>query len=166
MALVLWFVLAPLWFLLDGWLAAQLPVRCDLAAALCLTLGFATRASAVPALLACGALGRAALEDGDLSLHFLALGIPVAVLLPARSLFDERSFVVRAVACGALALAVPRLTVAFAELSGQSAAPVSPGLGGVLATMVLGPLAARGLGRLPPLRTFRADRPLRPGVAP
>ncbi len=151
---LLWCLLAPQWILLDGLLAQWLPFRLDLGAVLALVLALDCRPGSTAALLAWVALARGVLQDGDAALHFLALGLPVAALLPLRAVLDERFWPVRAAVTGLFVVAVPRLTVVFAELSGQSAAPLRPGLAGVLATMLCAPFLAAVLRRLPPLGSF------------
>lgn len=156
---ILWFFLAPLWFLADGALLGWSPVRLDLSVALCLVIGLFVRTSAVPGLLLCTALGRALLQEGDVALHYLAMGLPIAVLLPVRAAFFERSVLVQSAGAVFLALTVPRVTTFFAELSQQPIDPLPVGFGGVLIAAVSAPLIAAGLRRLPPLSLFVERRP-------
>ena len=155
----LWFFLAPYLFLVEGLLAGALPFRVDLAAAVCLFAALFVRAGAVPGFLLCAALGRALLEDGDAAVHFLSMGIPVAVLLPARLAFVERSITIQICCASFLALTMGPVAAFFAELSRQ---PLDVGsVGGwsaVLVTAVVAPCTAAALRVLPPFGLFAERR--------
>lgn len=150
----LWFFVAPHLFLLDGFLAANLPVRPDLGIALCLVLALHVRTAALPGLLLIAALGRSLLQDGDLAVHFLAMGLPVAALLPMRAVFLKRSSLWHCTAAGLLAVTIPKVGAFFAQISHQAAAETPVGLGSVLIAMATVPLVAWGLRALPPLSLF------------
>lgn len=151
----LWFFLAPYLFLVEGVLAGALPFRVDLAASVCLLAALFVRTSAVPGFLFCAALGRALLEDGDAAIHFLSMGIPVALLLPARLAFVERSLAIQIAAAAFLALTMGPVALFFAELSRQPVdVAAAGGWSAVLVTAVLAPAAAAALRRLPPFGLF------------
>jgi hypothetical protein len=152
---LLWFFAAPLVFVLDGVLAGVLPVHLDLAAALCLVFALHSRVAALPGLLFCAALGRGLLVDGDLPLHFLAMGLPIALLLPLRHIFDRRAVAWQFVAAAFFAVTVPRTTVFLGNLSGQDVG-VSAGreLGIVLLSALILPLVAKVARSVPPLSLF------------
>lgn len=154
----LWFFLAPLVYLADGALMAAAPVRVDLGIAVCLVIGLYARTSAVPGLLLCAALGRALLEEGDVALHYLAMGLPIAVLLPVRAAVVERSALVQAASAAFLALTVPRVLLFFAELSRQPADPIPAGPAGVVLAAIFAPVVAWALRRVPPLSLFEERR--------
>lgn len=155
----LWFFLAPYLFLVEGLLAGALPFRIDLAAAVCLFAALFVRTGAVPGFLLCAALGRALLEDGDTAVHFLSMGIPVAILLPARLAFVERSWTIQVLCAAFLALTMGPVASFFAELSRQ---PVDVAAAGswtaVLVTAFLAPAAAGALRMLPPFGLFAERR--------
>jgi hypothetical protein len=159
-ALLCWLFVAPWLFLLDGVLAEVSPVRIDLGVPLCLVFALYCRTTALPALLFGAALGRALLEGGGLPLWFLAMGLPVAALLPLRTVFVERAPLWQCTAAGFLALCVPRVATFFGRFAADPFAPLAP-LGGVvsvLLAMVLAPLLAVVLRRLPPLGRFAEVR--------
>lgn len=152
---VAWFFAAPWLFLLDGVLAGLVPVRVDLALAVCLVFALESRAPALPGLLFCTALARTLFAAGDLPLHFLVLGLPVAALLPLRAVVVRRSLVWRVTAAGFLAVTMPRLHALLAALTGQPADVAPVAAEGVVVQMAAVPFAAWLLGRLPPLSAFR-----------
>ena len=90
---VLWFLLAPQTWLLGGvWRDAGLPPF-EVGVLACLHLAFFAERAAVPWLLLGMAIGRCLVDEATLPLHLLVLGIPVAVLLPLRTLFFGQSLV-------------------------------------------------------------------------
>jgi hypothetical protein len=149
-ALLVWFFVALPWFLLDGWLAASLPAP-DLTLVLCLFLGLYARPRAVPLLLISSALARACLSGGGLGFHVLALGIPIAILLPGRILFF-RLWIWQVAGAVFLCFALPRIEGLLARLA-SSAPPPEPAAG-LLACALLAPPAAWLLATLPPLKAF------------
>jgi hypothetical protein len=154
-AWILWFFVAPHLLLFDGILLEWLPVRVDVGVATCLVLALFVRTRALPGLLFCSALGRALLLDGDLALHFLAMGLPVAVLLPLRIVMFGRAPLWHCAAAGFLALTMPKAVLFFGRLSGQSVDVAGDvGAGGVVAAMVFAPAVAWLLRVTPPLSLF------------
>lgn len=151
----LWFFLALPLFLVDGWLVQMAcPVPC-LTFALCLFLGLFARPSALPGLLLCAALARSLLIGGDTAVHVLILGIPVAILVPLRSVFYPQNPLWQCAAAAFLALAVPKLTGLLGRVAETVPTASTVGWTQLLAAVVLVPIAALGLRRLPPLSLFR-----------
>ena len=150
----LWFFTGPYVVLVDGALRSWLPIPLDVGTAVCLVFALFARSSALPGLILCLALGRALFAEGDVALHFLSIGVPIAALLPLRIAFFERSAIVQVPAAAFLAMMVPRVAILFAELSGQAVAPPASGLVAVTVTAVCAPLIAAGLRRVPPLSIF------------
>lgn len=151
---LLWFFVAAWWFLAEAWLAALLgPWRIDLGAAFCVFAIFSARPAALPWLLACAGIGRTLALGGSAAVHVLLLGLPVLVLFPLRR-FGRVPL--RAVAAGAVAVALPMLPQLLPRVGAQAPAPLPvPALGTLAWTMVVAPIAAGLLGRLPPLWFFR-----------
>jgi hypothetical protein len=154
-----WFFLVLPLFLLDGYLAARwLPLPC-LTLALVLFLGLRARPGAVPGLLACAALARGLLMEGDAAGHLLVLGVPVAALIVARGAVVLRHPLVVAAVSAALAILVAKLPVLLARF-GEAAPRVASLNGGqILWAALLVPVAAALLRRLPPLSAFAEEGP-------
>jgi hypothetical protein len=153
-AWVAWFFVAPWLFVLDGVVAAWLPYRPDLGIALCLVFAADVRPRALPGALLCAAVGRSLLHVGDAALHFLAFGVPVAVLLPLRIVFFRRSVAWQAASAAFLAITVPKAGAFFAGISGQVAVPADVTVASVLVAMVGVPVVAWLLRSIPPLSSF------------
>ncbi|MCC6783080.1 MAG: hypothetical protein IT457_09570 [Planctomycetes bacterium] len=149
-----WIFVAPLLVLLDGFLLPRLPLRCDLAAALVLCIGFACRGASLPGLLFALALARAMLTGGGLAAQYLALALPVAAMRPLRAVFDEGSWRLRALLAPGLAAAIPRLLELFAGLAGAPVDPLPIETRDLLAAVVVVPLLAAVFERVPPLSAF------------
>lgn len=154
-AILVWFFLAPVIALIDGELATRLPFRIDLGAAQCLVFALWMRPSLLPALLLCTALARALWTDGDLALHTLGLGIPLALVLPARALLDRHSFLVQGGCALFLSVSTPWVTRFLAAQVGQNAAPLPVDAFDALAALIFVPIVARGLAAIPPLAQGR-----------
>ena len=75
----------------------------------CLYLSWFAQRSALPFLLLGVAIGRTLVDEATLPVHILVIGIPVALLLPLRSLFVAQRWLWQAVAAALLAVAVPKL---------------------------------------------------------
>ena len=153
--IALWFFLAPVIALIDGEFATRLPFRVDLGAAQCLVFALWMRPSLLPGLLLCTALARALWTDGDLALHVLGLGIPVAIVLPARAMLDRHSFLVQGGCALFLSVSTPWITRLLAAQVGQNAAPMPVDAFDALAALIFVPVVARGLAGIPPLRQGR-----------
>ncbi|MBL9076532.1 MAG: hypothetical protein JNL08_03460 [Planctomycetes bacterium] len=149
-----WFVLAPQTFLLAGfWRDAGLPPL-DVAVLFCVFLALFADRAALPWLLLGAALGRALVDEASLPVQILVLGVPVAVLLPLRSLFFGQRWLWQAVAAAACAVAVPRLAGLCGRLFDQpSASAQLDGMAVLWAALLLPPLLVV-LRRLPPFRAF------------
>lgn len=150
-----WFFLALPFFLLDGWLAAHALPGLDLTLAFCLYLALFARSRALPGLLVMAGLARSVVLDGDAALHVLALGVPVAVLVPLRVFFSRHHLAWQGLASAFLALTEPHMTALLAHLSEQPAPDDSPTtVLSILAAAALVPAATWLLRQLPPLRGF------------
>lgn len=152
-AWLVWFVIVPQLFWLDRVLAGTLARPLDLGLSVCFVLALFARPGTLPALLLATAVGRSLIDDGSVALHFLALGVPVAALIPARAVF--RGYVWQACAAVFLAIAVPRVSGFFARLTHATLEPIEPAsLAAVLWAAVLVPPVAWLLRQLPPLVSF------------
>lgn len=149
-----WFLLVPQGFLLAGvWRDVGLPPF-DMAVLACLFLALMADRQAMPWLLLGAALGRALIDEASLPVQILVLGVPVAVLLPLRSLFFARAFSLQVLAAVVCAVAVPKM----AGLCGQwfdqpSVAAALDGWSVLWSAVLLPPLLAL-LRRLPPCAAF------------
>lgn len=152
MSVLWWFLVGLHLSILQGWVAAHGWPWIDAGAALALFLGFHARIRAIPALLVAAGVARGVLLVGGPALHVLALGIPVAVLLPMRAVFFRRQPVWQVVAAAFLVVAVPRVGMFLAGLLQRPPPPPAPGAWHVLAAAVLVPAMVAVLMRLPPLR--------------
>jgi hypothetical protein len=125
-----------------------------MAALACLWLAFFADRRAVPWLLLGFALGRCLVDPASLPVQLLVLGIPVAVLLPLRTLFFGQRWVWQVVAAATCAVAVPRLAALCMRLFEQ---PGGANLVDLVATgwaaLSLPPLLFL-LRRLPPFAAF------------
>ncbi len=139
---------------LDGVLGRSLgaPV---LTLGLCLFLATHARTSALPGLLIAVALARAVLVGGDLGLHVLALGIPIAVLVPMRAVFSRRHALWQLVGAAFLAVSVPHAFGLFGGLAQDLPPPQPLGWRGLAGAIAASPLVAWLLAHVPPLRWFR-----------
>ncbi len=145
------FVPAPL-IALDGWLAGSDWPAPDLTVALGVYLALFIRQTALPAFLVLVGIARGLLLPGDGALHVLAMGAPVALLLPVRGIVFRRNVLVQAGIAVALALLMPRVGQLLGRLGGDASAYVPEAIGWIrLAEVaVLVPLAVWLLRRLPP----------------
>lgn len=106
---LLWFLIVPQGFLLVGILQDLGMPALDMAVLSCLYLAWFAERSALPFLLLGVAIGRTLVDEASLPVHILVIGIPVALLLPLRSLFVAQRWLWQAVAAALLAIAVPKL---------------------------------------------------------
>lgn len=155
--MIAWFLaffLAPPLLLLDAWLAQVLWPVPALTLGICLFLAASARPRAVPGLLVCFALARSVLVAGDAALHLLALGIPVALLMPLRGVLFRRQLWWQAGAAVFLAVAIPKLMALFGRvaLAGPPVAPLE--WHHLLGAALVAPVAALLLRHLPPLSVF------------
>lgn len=154
----LWFFLALPLFMLDGWLAERVMPVPALTFAVCLYLGSFARLSALPGLLVCAALARSVLIGGDAAVHVLVLGLPIAALVPFRSVFYPQTLAWQASAGVFLALVVPKVTGLLARVA-EAAPTVEPvGWTQLLVAAAAVPLATWVLRCTPPLLLFNEAR--------
>ncbi|MHC5066588.1 MAG: hypothetical protein ACYTG5_21740 [Planctomycetota bacterium] len=154
-AWLLWFFLAPALLLLEGVLSSGCAAAVDLSLVFCLLFVIYARTSCLPGLLFCTALARSLLVEGSLAAHFLALGLPVAALLPLRGFFYRRSPFWQCAAAAFLAFVVPRLSLFFSDLGGSIPASAAGTLPSLLWSTLLVPPVAFLFSALPPLKSFR-----------
>ncbi len=159
-ALLLWLFVVLHLFLLDGLLyaAADLVGGFQLAPPLtlcmCLYLALFARTSALPGLLLCAALARSVFLVGPVAWHLLVLGLPIAVLLPLRSVLSNRSPLWQCVAAGMLAYVLPRVSGLLFRLTQQGDAEGAPTALGVFLAMCVVPILTRLLRSVPPASLF------------
>lgn len=151
---LLWFLLVPQAFFVCGWAIERGFPDVDCGAVLCLFCALFARTRALPGLLIGAALGRALIDEAAIPVQILVLGVPIAVLLPLRSLFYRHQLWWQVAAAAACAVAIPRLAGLCGQWFDQPSA--SAWLDGqrVLWTALLAPLLLWPLRRLPPLRWF------------
>lgn len=154
-AWLVWLFVAPHLLVIEGLVAAIAPVRVDVGTAICLVLALWARPRALPGLLFGLALARALLFAGDLPLHYCALAMPVAVLLPLRGVFFRHSAAWQAVVAGFLAVLVPKAEALFGRLTGQTVDVESDiAISAIVLAMLIAPPIAFVLRRTPPLSSF------------
>ena len=159
-----WFLLVPQGFLLSGFVADLFRPRwslpqLDVAVLSCLFLAWFAERSALPFLVLGVALGRALVDEASLPVHVLVVGVPVAVLLPLRTLFFAQRWLWQAVAAALLAIAVPKLAGLCGRVFDEpSASAVLNGWNVVISALLLPPLLSL-LQRLPPFRAFAEQAP-------
>lgn len=152
---LVWLFVAPQLFWVDHLLADTFADGLDFPLAVAFVLALFVRTSALPGLLFCTALGRSLFDDGGIALHFLSLGLPIAALIPLRSVFFRGSILWQAAAAAFLAIAVPRVFAFFAALSGVGGeAVMRSSMWAVAWALVFVPMLGQLLRRLPPLRAF------------
>ena len=110
-------------------------------------------AESVPKL--CAGLARGVLLPGDAALHVLVLGVPVAVLLPARAVFFRGSTVLQCVAAAFLAVSTPKIAALLGRVTDQAPTALSVTIADVIWAALLVPPATWLLRRLPPLAQFQ-----------
>lgn len=149
-----WFLLAPQSFLFAGlWRDCGLPPL-DASGLLCLFFVVAADRRALPGLLLGAAAGRAIVDEAGLAVQILVLGIPVAVLLPLRSLFFGQRWVWQATAAALCAVAIPKLAGLLGRWFDQPSQSASFDLVGIVwAALLLPPLLSL-VRLLPPFAAF------------
>ena len=149
-----WFLLVPQGFLLVGFLQDLGLPPLNMAVLSCLYLSWFAQRSALPFLLLGVAIGRTLVDEATLPVHILVIGIPVALLLPLRSLFVAQRWLWQAVAAALLAVAVPKLAGLFGRVFDQpSLSSVLNGWQVVWSALLLPPLLTV-LRFLPPFAGF------------
>ena len=153
-----WFLLAPQAWLLGGvWRDAGLP-PVDIGVLACLYLGFFAERAAVPWLLLGAAIGRALVDEASLPVQLLVLGVPVAVLLPARALFFGHRWAWQAAAAAVCAVVLPKLAgLCGAWFDQPSASGALHGATVLWSALLVPPLLAL-VRRLPPCAGFEEAR--------
>jgi len=147
-----WFLVALHLSLLQGWAAGVGLPWVDASAILALFLGFHARVDALPALLVAAGIGQGVLLVGGPALHVLALGIPIAVLLPLRGVFFRQRLLWQVLAAGFLVVSVPRVGGFLSSLLQRPMPPSAPDWWHLLPATVLVPVFVALMLRLPPLR--------------
>jgi hypothetical protein len=156
---LVWFVLAPQSFVLAGvWSGAGLP-PVDMAVLACSFLVLYAQRSALPGLLLGFALGRALVDEASLPVQILVLGVPVAVLLPLRTLLFGHRWSLQVVVAGVCAVGVPRLAALCGRVFAQPSASGVLTAADVLWAMLLAPPLVWLLRRLPPCAAFVERKP-------
>ncbi len=155
----LWLFVAVWLFLADAWLRIAWPGwPLDLVVAFSLFATFAARAAALPWLLCCAGIARAVCEGGTAPVHWLVLGLPIAVLFPLRRVAAP-GWLLHALAAGLIAHLLPRLMALARRLSEVAPTPAAPPeWSESLWIMATAPVLAFVIGRLPPLWFFREDQ--------
>ncbi|MCK5940928.1 MAG: hypothetical protein KAI24_03070 [Planctomycetes bacterium] len=158
-----WFAVVPQTFLLVGYLRDLGLPSIDMAVLSALFLAWFARISSLPFLLLAVAIGRALVDQASLPVHLLVLGVPVALLLPLRSLFVAQRWLWQAVAAALLAIAIPKLSgLCGAVFDQPSTGSTLDGWRVVWAALLLPPLLS-ALRLLPPFRAFVEASELTPG---
>lgn len=151
---LLWFLLVPQLFLLQGLLRTlQLP-PVDVPVALCLFLAWFAEPRAVAVLLLGAALGRAMVDEAGLWVQVLVLGAPVAVLLPLRRFLFRQRWLWQGAAAAFVAVALPKLAQLFGAWFDQPSAGAALDGSLVAWAAVSQPAVLWLLRRLPPLQPF------------
>jgi hypothetical protein len=151
---ILWYALAPQSFLLAGfWRDAGLPPL-DMAVLGCLFLAFCADRRALPWLLLGLCLGRCLVDEASLPVQLLVLGIPVAVLLPLRTLLFGQSWLWQSLAAALGAVVVPKLAGLCGQVFDQPSASAQVDWQSVLWSGLLMPPLLWLVRRLPPFAAF------------
>jgi hypothetical protein len=152
-----WYLLAPQFFLLAGlWRDLGLPPL-DVGVLLCMFLAIFADRRALPWLLLGAAAGRAIVDEAGLPVQLLVLGIPVAVLLPLRSLFFGQRWAWQAGAAAVCSIAIPKLAGLFGRVFDQPSQSATLDLVSIVWAALLLPPLLSVLRWLPPLAAFEED---------
>lgn len=154
-----WFLLVPLLYLLAGWLEGQQLPPLDVASALCLFLGLFARRQALPGLLLGAAIGRALIDDQQLPLQVLVLGLPVALLLPLRCMVFQKRWLWQLAAAAFTAFAIPQCSGLLGAAFDQPSASAELDAARIVWAAVLLPPLLWLLRRLPPMSPFQEPLP-------
>lgn len=150
---VLWYFGVPVGYLLGGvWRQQGLPPL-DISVLVCLFLSVFADRRLLPLLLLGAAVGRAFVDPAGLAVQILVLGIPVAVLLPLRTLLFGQHWVWQALAASLCALAIPKLGGLCTQWLAGGAGSQVQWLEVLWAALLLPPMLAL-VRRLPPFRAF------------
>lgn len=154
---VCWFLLVPPAWLLAGWLRELGAPPIDISVGLCLFLAFFADTRALPLLLLGGAVGRALIDEANLPVQILVLGVPIAVLLPLRGLFFGRRWIWQAMAAAACAVVIPKLALLCGRWFDQPSASAVLSIADVLWAALLLPPLLTVASRLPPCAAFAVE---------
>jgi hypothetical protein len=156
---LVWFVLAPQAFLLAG-LAASFGVPLlDCGALVCMFCALFADVRLLPGLLLGAAVGRAMVDEASIPVQILVIGVPIALLLPMRPLFDRHHWWWQAMAAAMCSIAVPKLAGLGGLWFDQPSASAQLDFANVLFTAIAGPVLLWPLRRLPPLRALTEKLP-------
>ena len=159
-----WFLLVPQTFLLAGVLQDLGLPPLDMAVLSCLFLAWFAERQALPFLLLGIAIGRALTDEASLPVQILVVGVPVAVLLPLRTLFVAHRWLWQSVAAALLAVLVPALAGFAGHLFDQASVSASQRGWTVVWSALLVPPLLSLLHCLPPFAAFVEERGPRRGV--
>lgn len=160
-----WFLLVPQGFLLVGLLQDLGLPPLDMAVLSSLYLSWFAQRSALPFLLLGVAIGRTLVDEATLPIHILVTGIPVALLLPLRTMFVAQRWLWQAVAAALLAIAIPKLSGLFGRAFDQpSVSSILNGWQVVWSALLVPPLLSV-LRFLPPFVGFTESADLKKVVA-
>lgn len=159
-----WFLVIPQTVLVVGYLRDLGLPAVDMAVLAALYLAWFAQVPALPFLLLGVAVGRALVDQASLPVHLLVIGVPVAVLLPMRSLFVAQRVLWQAVAAALLAVLIPKLSGLCSRLFDAPSASSSVDPWQVLWAAVLLPPLLLAARLLPPFRAFTEPAELLPGV--
>lgn len=158
-----WFLLVPQGFLLVGFLRDLGLPQVDMAALAALYLAWFAQVRALPLLLVGVAIGRALVEQATLPVHLLVIGVPVAVLLPLRTMFFAQRWLWQAFAAALLAVLVPTLSSLCGRMFDQPGSAAAPDVWALLWAALLLPPLLLLVRLLPPFRAFTEPSVLAPG---
>ena len=154
-AWLLWCFLVLHLFMLEGAVTLWFEPALDLGVAICLYMALFARPGTVPALLVSTAVARAALVPGSPALHVLALGIPVAVLLPLRGVISRKLYLWQCVVTTFIAGTQPGLLTLLGRLTGEEIPVAELSASRLFWAMLLLPPLVLVLRSLPPLSKFQ-----------
>lgn len=154
-AWLLWCFVVLHLFMLEGAVAVWFEPALDMSVALCLYMALFARSKTVPGLLITTALARAALVPGGAALHVLALGIPIAVVLPLRGVLSRRFYLWQCAVTAFLAATQPGLLTLLGRISGESMTVEGFSAARLFWAMLLLPPLVLVLRNLPPLNRFQ-----------
>ena len=152
-----WFGVVPQLFLLAGYLHDLGLPPVDVSVFGALFLAWFAQVRALPMLLLALAIGRSLVDQASLPVHLLVIGVPIAVLLPLRSLFVAQHWLWQVMAASVLAVAIPKLSGLCARIFDQPAPVASLDPWQVFWAASLLPPLLWGARTLPPFRAFTED---------
>ncbi|MEY4673799.1 MAG: hypothetical protein RL148_1583 [Planctomycetota bacterium] len=154
---VLWFLLVPQLYLLQGWVGSTGQPLFDATVLLCVFLAWFARPACLPVLLLGVAAGRALVDDAGLAVQMLVVGTPTALVVPLRSIVFRRNWLWQGALAAVVAIVVPRLSGLLGAWFSQPSASAELHGANVLWSALLVPPLLAVFRRLPPLRGFEED---------